>query len=283
MIDAPWLRACKRLPIGGSARIRCCGRDKAAVIYNKEASWEMYCNRCKQPQFERKQFVQQIKHVVERPVQAAPADLIRIGDASAEVQSLAYSMLATKGIMPDMVEDVLWSNTSKRLVFPISSSLFLGRAMTPAQHPKWVQYGGKSSFGYIAPVKQPVQGIVLTEDLLSAKKVAHASNKFGSGDIVVVTLLGTRLDQKLKLLIAQNNWPTLLMLDGDTAGYDGIKRIRRELKAFTGLNVGEFTQAGDDPKDMDIATILGALNGFFNRISNDQPQSMGPSAQEHTG
>lgn len=278
MIEAPWLRACKRLPIGGSARIRCCGRDKAAVIYNKEASWEMYCNRCKQPQFERKQYVQQIKRVVERPVQPAPADLIHIRDASAEVQSLAYSMLATKGLMPDMVEDVLWSSTSKRLVFPISSSLYLGRAMTPAQLPKWVQYGGKSSFGYIAPAKQPVQGIALTEDLLSAKKVAHASNKFGSGDIVVVTLLGTRLDQKLKLLIAQNNWPTLLMLDGDTAGYDGIKRIRRELKAFTGLNVGEFTQAGDDPKDMDIATILGALNGFFNRKRNDEPQGSRPTA-----
>ncbi|UNA01146.1 putative DNA primase [Erwinia phage Loshitsa2] len=278
MIDAPWLRACKRLPVGGSARIRCCGRDKAAVIYNKEASWEMYCNRCKQPQFERKQFVQQIKHVVERPVQPAPADLIRIGDASAEVQNAAYSLLATKGIMPDMVEDVLWSNASRRMVFPISSSLYLGRAMTPAQHPKWVQYNGKSSFGYIAPLNQPVQGIVLTEDLLSAKKVAHASNRFGSGNIVVVALLGTRLDQKLKLLIAQNNWPVLLMLDGDTAGYDGIKRIRRELKAFSGLRVGEFTRPGDDPKDLEIATILEALNGFFDYQRNDEPQSLGPSA-----
>ncbi|UNA01095.1 putative DNA primase [Erwinia phage Micant] len=278
MIDAPWLRACKRLPVGGSARIRCCGRDKAAVIYNKEASWEMYCNRCKQPQFERKQFVQQIKHVVERPVQPAPADLIRIGDASAEVQNAAYSLLATKGIMPDMVEDVLWSNASRRLVFPISSSLYLGRAMTPAQHPKWVQYNGKSSFGYIAPLNQPVQGIVLTEDLLSAKKVAHASNRFGSGNIVVVALLGTRLDQKLKLLIAQNNWPVLLMLDGDAAGYDGIKRIRRELKAFSGLRVGEFTRPGDDPKDLEIATILEALNGFFDYQRDDEPQSLGPSA-----
>lgn len=278
MIDAPWLRACKRLPVGGSARIRCCGRDKAAVIYNKEASWEMYCNRCKQPQFERKQFVQQIKHVVERPVQPAPADLIRIGDASAEVQSAAYSLLAMKGIMPDMVEDVLWSNASRRMVFPISSSLYLGRAMTPAQHPKWVQYNGKSSFGYIAPLSQSVQGIALTEDLLSAKKVAHASNRFGSGNIVVVALLGTRLDQKLKLLIAQNNWPVLLMLDGDAAGYDGIKRIRRELKAFSGLRVGEFTRPGDDPKDLEIATILEALNGFFDYQRNDEPQSLGPSA-----
>lgn len=283
MMDAPWLRAAKRLPVGGVERFRCCGSTKAAVIFNKPDAWEMYCHRCKSSPKERKQFVQMARVQNEPRVQPAPADLIRIGDASAEVQSAAYTLLATKGIMPDMVEDVLWSGTSKRLVFPISSSLYLGRAMTPAQQPKWVQFGGKSSFGYITPVKQPVQGIALTEDLLSAKKVAHASNRFGSGDIVVVTLLGTRLDQKLKLLIAQNNWPTLLMLDGDTAGYDGIKRIRRELKAFTGLSVGEFTVPGDDPKDMEIATILGALDGFFNRIGNDQPQSVGPSAQEHTG
>ena len=263
MIDAPWLRACKRLPVGGSARIRCCGRDKAAVIYNKEASWEMYCNRCKQPQFERKQYVQQIKHVVERPVQPAPADLICIRDASAEVQNMAYSLLASKGIMPEMVEDMLWSNASKRLVFPISSALYLGRAMTPAQHPKWVQYNGKSSFGYIAPKTQPVQGIVLTEDLLSAKKVAHASNRFGSGTIVVVALLGTRLDKRLKLLIAENNWPVLLMLDGDEAGWDGIKRIRRELKAFSGLRIGEHTVPGLDPKDMQVDSILEAVHGFF--------------------
>lgn len=274
MIDAPWLRACKQLPVGGSARIRCCGRDKAAVIYNKEASWEMYCNRCKQPQFERKQYVQQIKHVVERPVQPAPADLIPIKDASQHVQSLAYALLAHKGIMPDMVEDMLWSERSKRLVFPVSSTLYLGRAITPAQHPKWIQYNGKSSFGYIAPTKPPIQGIVLTEDLLSAKKVAHAVNRFGSADIVCVALFGTRLDSRLKLLIAENKWPVLLMLDGDDAGWSGIKRIRRELRAFSGLRVQDYTVPGLDPKDMTISTILEGINGFFDSNSDDESQGI---------
>lgn len=277
MIEAPWLRACKRLPVGGSARIRCCGRDKAAVIYNKEASWEMYCNRCKQPQYQRKQYVQQVSVVPERPVQPAPADEIRIKDARAETQSQIYAWLVSKGLMPDMVPDLRWSDKARRMIFPVSSALSLGRGMSPLQNPKWIQYGGRSTFGMCQPRLAP-RAIVLTEDLLSAYKVQHVINKYSTGDILCVALLGTRLDSKLKLFIAEQHWPVLLMLDGDAAGYDGIKRIRRELKAFTGLSVGEFTQSGDDPKDMDIATILGGLNGFFNRISNDEPQGTRPTA-----
>lgn len=259
-MDQPWLRAAKRLPIGGVERFRCCGPDKAAVIFNKPESWEMYCHRCKSSPRERKEFVRQMQREPERPVQPAPADIINIADARESVRQQAYAFLASKGIMPDMVEDLQWSDTAQRLVFPVSSGLYLGRAMMTWQNPKWIQYGGKSSFAYIAPRKQPVQGIVLTEDFLSAKKVAHAANHFSSGDILCVALLGTRLDSRLKLMIAENNWPTLLMLDGDDAGYAGVKRIRRELRAFSGLRVGDFAVQGYDPKDLQISQILEALN-----------------------
>lgn len=277
MIEAPWLRACKRLPVGGSARIRCCGRDKAAVIYNKEASWEMYCNRCKQPQYQRKQYVQQVSVVPERPVQPAPADEISIKDARAETQTQVYAWLVSKGLMPDMVPDLRWSDKARRMIFPVSSALSLGRGMSPLQNPKWIQYNGKSSFAYVAPLNA-IRGIVLTEDLLSAYKVAYVSNHYGAGDIVVCAMLGTRLDSRLKLMIAENNWPTLLMLDGDDAGYAGVKRVRRELQAFSGVHVRDFIVAGNDPKDLSSIEILRGLNGFFDCISNDEPQGTRPTA-----
>lgn len=258
MIDAPWLRAAKRLPVGGVERFRCCGPDKAAVIFNKPEAWEMYCHRCKSSPKERKQFVQMQRVQHEARVQPAPADVINIADARQSVQQSVYAFLATKGIMPDMVEDLQWSDTAQRLIFPVSSGLSLGRATTTWQNPKWIQYGGKSSFAYIAPRTQPVQGIVLTEDLLSAKKVAYASNHFGSGNLVCVSILGTRLDARLKLLILEHNWPVLLMLDGDDAGYSGVKRIKRDLKAFP-IRVGSFAVDGKDPKDLQMQEILEAL------------------------
>lgn len=257
MIEAPWLKACKKLPVGATARFRCCGRDAAGVLYNNPDAWEYYCHRCKHAGKERKQFVQQAVSLPEPRVQPAPADLKRVDDVSAVTQSQIYAFLATKGIMPEMIGDALWSDSAKRLVFPVSSGLYLGRAMTSHQSPKWIQYGGKSAFAYIAPKKQSVQGIILTEDFLSAKKVQHILNRYGAGDMAVIALLGTRLDKKLKMWIAENNFPVLLMLDGDEAGYAGTARIRRELRPF--VKTSTFAVEGKDPKDMQAQEILDGI------------------------
>lgn len=258
MIDAPWLKIAKRLPIGGSCRFRCCGNTKAGVLFNKPESWEGFCHRCKSNFYERKEYVRQQAMVVSRRELATPADLIKLTDTSATTQQAVYAFLAQKGLMPDMAGEILWSDTLRRVIFQVSSGMYLARAMTNQQSPKWVQLGGKSSFAYIAPKTQPVQGAVLTEDLLSAKKVAYASNHFGDGNLVCVSLLGTRLDSRLKLLIIEHNWPVLLMLDGDDAGYGGVKRIKRDLKAFP-VRVGSFAVEGKDPKDLQMQEILEAL------------------------
>lgn len=267
MHEAPWLKACKRLAVGQTARFRCCGRDKAAVLYNKPGSWEMWCNRCKQPAYVRKEFVLQQAQEPERPVQPEPADVIRIEDASAETQHSVYSFLATKGLMPDMVQNLKWSDTSKRLVFPVSSTLSLGRAMTPWQNPKWIQYGGRSAFVPGQPTGT-VTGIVLTEDLLSALKVQYVSNKFGSGDVLAVALLGTRLDNKLKVWIAEQGLPVLLMLDGDEAGYAAVPQIKRRLRPY--VPVRDWSKDGFDPKDLTCSEILEAISGCSNHQGDVQ-------------
>lgn len=275
-VDEPWLRECKRLPVGGTMRYRCCGRDKAAVLYNNPEAWEMYCNRCKRPAYKRKQFVQAHTVQVERPVQPVPADVIDISQASPYVRQEVYKLLALKGLMPEMAGELQWSQSKGRIVFPLSSGLAIGRAMTTRQQPKWLQFGGRSAFAAIAPKNAPVQGIVLTEDYLSALKVSHVSNHFGSGDVVVAALLGTRLDSKLKLWIAERGYKTLLMLDGDAAGYEGIARIKRGLRPF--VQVGEYTHDGYDPKDMQVDEILGALIGCFNSKGHDAPEDVGQAA-----
>lgn len=261
MIIQPWLKECKRLAVGQSARFRCCGTDKAGVLYNNVDAWEYYCHRCKGYGKERKQFVQQVSAVPERTVQPAPADAKRVISASPEVQNHIYSFLVNKGIMPEMVGDILWSQTSNRILFPLQSGISLGRALDSRQNPKWIQYGGRSSFA-MAPVlskstDKSLMGVVLTEDYLSALKVAHVSNHYGNGDLVVIALLGTRLDSKLKLWIAERGLPVLLMLDGDDAGYEGTKRITQSLRLYT--SVRAYAKDGYDPKDLTVQEIIDAI------------------------
>lgn len=261
-MDAPWLRIAKRLPVGGQTRFRCCGSDKAAVAFNNPADWSGYCHRCKEPMYQRKQYAEFIQVEPEKPVAAAPADVISIADANEFERESAYKFIINKGLMPDMVPNLCYSRQARRLVFPLTQALSLGRATMDWMKPKWIQYGGKSSFALTTPKTLDVRGIVLTEDYLSALKVQYASNRFGSGDVVCAALLGTRLDSKLKLFIAENHLPTTLMLDGDRAGYDGIKRITKDLGIYT--KVRSYTIDGLDPKDMTMQQILEGLDGCSN-------------------
>ena len=259
MHDAPWLRIAKRLPVGGQQRFRCCGSDNAAVAFNNPDAWSGYCHRCKEPMYQRKQYAEFVQVEPERPVQAAQADVKRITDASQYEQELAYKFLISKGIMPDMVPDLHYSASARRLVFPLSPALSIARATQDWQKPKWIQYGGKSAFAMCKPLHD-VKRIVLTEDYLSALKVQYAANKFGDGTALAISLLGTRLDKRLKLLIAEQKLPVLLMLDGDAAGYAGTERIRRDLRIYT--EVKDYSIEGMDPKDMTCSQILEGLNAY---------------------
>ena len=263
MSDAPWLSACKRLAVGQTQRYRCCGRTPAAVLYNKPESWQMYCHRCKQTATERKQFVSLVQPQVLPRVLPAPAHLIRVSQASAEIKAHAYSFMVSKGLMPEMLEDALWSEELKRLVFQTGPGTYIARAMHSYQQPKWLMLGGMQSYAVAAPAKAPdaaavAEVIVLTEDYLSARKVQHvASQYWKSCTVVGIALLGTRLQLLLKSKIVQANKPVLLMLDGDPAGDSGTARISLELRPF--VPVSSYQIPGLDPKDMQVHQILEGL------------------------
>lgn len=261
-LDAPWLRAAKALAVGQSARFRCCGRTPAACIYNKTDSWQIYCHRCHVSATERKQFVSLVTPEILPKVIAAPAHLIRVSQASAEIKTHAYSFMVSKGLMPEMLEDALWSEELKRPVFQTGQGTYIARAMHSYQQPKWLMLGGAQSYAVAAPARAldaPVDAglIVLTEDYLSARKVQYVASKYSQAQVLATALLGTRLQLSLKSKIVQANKPVLLMLDGDAAGDAGTARISRELRPF--VPVSSYQIPGLDPKDMQVNQILEGL------------------------
>lgn len=259
-MEEPWLRACKRLPIGGTARFRCCGRTPAAVLYNNPDSWQMWCHRCKQTAYERKEFVTLAAPVQQRDMPAVPDDAVLLQEAPAETQSHVYSFLVGKGIMPDMIpENTKWSQEQKRLLFPAGESTWLGRATTNWVQPKWLTYGPAVQYAIAQPASpQNATEVVLTEDYLSALKLAYVSSKFFQSRALPIALLGTRLSPRLKAGLVDMKLPVLVMLDGDTAGYSGTETVRKHLKPF--LPLREFSVPGKDPKDLQCNQILEVFN-----------------------
>lgn len=262
-MDQPWLRACKRLPVGQRARFRCCGRDAAGVLYNNPDAWEYYCHRCKQVGKEHKQY-QRIQLQEEPRVQpSAPADAICISQTPAETQSFIYGFLTTKGIMPEMVEDAEWSKEKQRIIFRVGSAA-LGRAVHARQQPKWVMYGQPIPFAAAAPAVAPDAAaaaplkVVLTEDFLSAIKYQHAITNYSAMNVQAIAMLGTRLPVQLRAWLIQNKPKVILSLDNDQAGHSGAAMIRRALRPF--MSCHEIYYDGD-PKEATIQELLDGIRG----------------------
>lgn len=260
-LDAPWLRAAKALAVGQSARFRCCGRTPAGVIYNKPDSWQLYCFRCHTSLTERKQYVSLVQPEVLPRVLPAPAQLIQIHQTSAELQAQLYGFLVSKGIWPEMAGAVYYSEQLKRLVWDLQNGTYLARALHSYQQPKWVQLGASAQYAAagasdILKCSKP-PAIVLTEDWLSALKVAYVAEKYSSSPpITAIALLGTRLSLPLKAKLIQLGKPVLLMLDPDEAGWAGAKMVQRTLKPFLPVHDRVLR---DDPKACNISEILEGL------------------------
>lgn len=260
-MEQPWLRACKRLAVGQTQRFRCCGRDAAGVLYNNQDAWEYYCHRCKQTARERKQYQRIELHPEPRVQPSAPADAISVSRASAETQHYVYSFLATKGIMPEMVPEVEWSDSKQRIIFRAGSAV-LGRAVHPKQQPKWVMYGKPTPFAVAVPAVAPAVAararltVVLTEDYLSSIKIQHAVTSYSALNVQAIAMLGTRLPTQLRAWLIQNQPQVVLMLDNDPAGRAGVVAAKRALRPFMHCREHYFSA---DPKDAEIKEILEAL------------------------
>lgn len=258
----PWLSLAKSIPEGTNARMRCCGADTSRVVYNTVDSWSSYCHRCHIRLYKAKKFVRLQEHQDQSKVKVLPDDTVPIQSLDEYTQKELYRFLLSKGMYPSMLPDALYSPSLGRLVFKVSESVYMARALKASQKPKWLQLNGVARFAIAGAVQNP-RLIVLTEDYLSARKVQYVQQEFGDGSVLCIALLGTRLCVQLRAFIVQNEIPVLCMLDGDTAGYTGTATIQKDLRNF--VSVGTFAKQGFDPKDLTCQEILNALKQEIQR------------------
>lgn len=257
--DEPWLRACKRLAIGGSRRFRCCGATPAAILYNKPLSWEMYCNRCKRPAVVKKQMLRIQAPVQERPVQPVPAQLKHVPQLPADEQHWIWTFLQSKGLDPLILPSEEFMVAAGRLIIPFGGGA-LGRALSPQLQPKWVQYAGQGTKPphYLWLGMHRARFAMVVEDPFSAKKLAYAAK---GEPITVYCTLGTRAHADLRVEIAAaGHERTLVWYDGDLGGDRGLVLLRKALRPYT--KVSTYSVHGCDPKDLQLPEIKEVLNGL---------------------
>jgi len=144
-----------------------------------------------------------------------------------------------------------------------SGTRALGRAIDPNRQPKWLLFGAWSGCAKLWVTRGPAEGTApapgarrtwaLTEDALSAYKVAKAISTFApSSSVCVAATLGTALtDRTLPLFL---NSDIINMYDGDPAGEAGFKAMRQRL-AVLGCTVQDKRPETGDPKDRPLEEL----------------------------
>lgn len=252
-----WLAQAQHLCIGQKKRIRHNHeRTLALDVYNNDDSWSCYCHRCKEGGIVWKQHQHiRVARVSPDRVQPVPADAIRIRDATPYIQRQIWSLLIKKGIAPEIInEELLWYSEEVHRILLLHEGRALGRALSPVTQPKWMMYGQWWQMPRLWLTKYHTSApIVLTEDALSAHKVAYSLHNL---NISVAATLGTRMtDSVLTLLLTGKISKLLVMYDGDPAGTAGANAIKQRMRPF-GIPCDKVDLPyGLDPKDCSISQI----------------------------
>lgn len=271
-----WLPAAQRLSIGRKLRIRhSCGQTASLDVYNNADAWSAYCFRCKEKGWVPKEH-QSVRRAVVEPdrITPVPATVVQLSDATQYEQNRIWELLCRKGCPPGVIpEEMLWYERSVQRLMLRSGTLALGRALDQRRLPKWLCYGAWHGLPMVWTTRhgavgtQPVasahpSSVVLTEDALSAHKVAKAIDTFApESSLVVIATLGTIVTDRFLPYVV--NRPTVVcMYDGDPAGQAGFIAMRKRL-AVWGQPVLDRRPASGDPKNNDLAEIIKKLEGFL--------------------
>ena len=253
-----WLMQAQQLCVGQKKRIHHGFERTAAMdIYNNADSWSCYCHRCKQGAkvWKEHQHIN-VQRVDADRVQAVPADVIRLADASPHIQREIRTFLVTKGIGPDVInEDVLWYSKDANRLLLLWGGRAMGRALSLNQQPKWLMYGEWQNQPRVWMTKDSgcTGTLVITEDALSAHKIAYA---ISTRPVGVLATLGTNLTQRtLMLMLGLGIRHVLCAYDGDAAGDAGASAIRQRIQPF-GIAYSRVLLPRDlDPKDLSISEL----------------------------
>lgn len=263
-----WLSEAKRLHVGQKKRIRHgCGRTASLDVYNNVDGWSCWCFRCHDGGRMPKQH-QQLNVVRVDPdrVQPVPADVIHITQASRYEQQRIWELLVQKGCPPGIIpEEALWFSASANRILLRQGNQALGRALSPRQLPKWLEFGkwfGQPKAWWTR--YRDAGPMVLVEDALSSYKVAKAIEHYApESALSVLATLGTTVVPGLIPVLAGRD--IICMYDGDRAGADGAAGVRRRMAVFGGKFI-EARPTSGDPKDM-------TLESLYERIKTNLPRS----------
>lgn len=232
-----WLPQAKALHVGQKRRVRHGFEPTAAMdVYNNGDSWTAYCHRCHRSGWVPKehQRLNQVR-VDEDRVQPVPADVIHLSQASRYEQRRIWELLVLKGCPPGVIpEEVVWYSRTANRILLRQGLQALGRALSAAQSPKWLQFGQWYGVPKVWWTRYRDAGpMVLVEDALSSYKVARAIEHYApESNVSVLATLGTTVVPSLMPSLVGRD--VLCMYDGDTAGANGSTGVKRRLAVFGG-------------------------------------------------
>lgn len=250
-----WLRVAQSLPVGHSTRIRHGHelRDNL-VVHNRPDRWSAWCFRCNRGWTERKTHVKQLEIKVEhKDWKKLPEDLQHppehiMADRLWRYGITEHPALQICGYWPR------YSPSAQRL-YLIRGDQWEGRTVSnESTAPKWVHSHPYSEFRVHGPsgCRPPKPFIIITEDVLSAVKFAHALH--GHREALIVSTHGTGLHREALRLLVQYD-TVYFAYDGDEPGDQAFRTARKKLSPF-GITMAKLAiPEGHDPKDLTIETL----------------------------
>lgn len=229
-------------------------RDRpSVVIRNNSDRWSAWCFRRNKGDVVFKDHVIPVKPPKESASTTVPDDIIPLEEVPYHTQREVVRFVLSKGVTRDMLPELLYSDSRKRLIIKTDCQYLLGRDLTNNHPVKWIDYTrwGKKHIGLVRKGGK----VVIVEDVLSYYKVRYALND----DWDVLCLLGTHLRPSAALELIRAD-KVVIMLDGDEAGYRGARRVRKDLAYVPEVVVVDLPD-GYDPKDLTIEQIRSYTHG----------------------
>lgn len=266
MSKAKIIAICKQLPINGKKRIKCCGDDVSRVCMNKPEAYQSFCFRSGCPTYtERKsnraqfmamqQATEQAKEIRSSPFKMQKESTNIVSQFPIQI----VGWLSKGGLHKDMWIKYKFRYNEKydRLLMPL---MFKGkrmglncRAVDKYAKIKYIQsltdYAPKGLMHQPDAWTGRSKTIVLTEDMVSAIRIAEATDH-----VDVACILGTTVNSNKLLYLVSNYDHVHLWLDGDKAGIDATEKWLCALechveKSFTIVD-------GYDPKHLSDGGIV---------------------------
>ena len=251
-----WEDIAADLPINGKARVRCCGKNRDAVISHDYKGYTFYCFKCGLVEV-RNFKLRNLQHLLnikelndqEELELELPQDFTR----SIPIQHACWLFKAGLDTNAYMEAGIGWSDKLQRIIIPLHSATgvllyFQCRAVHKGQLPKYKNpQVSKSKLLYSAGIGRSFQRIVVTEDILSCIRVGKHTP--------ACSLLGTKTSDEQAGLLSRYDLVSY-WLDPDEAGIKGAKEGCNKMLLATNA---EILASKVDPKhlsDREIREVL---------------------------